>query len=291
MLSRTSSSINSLEDLTAPILNICHSAAEAILAVYCEGESAFGVEQKSDASPVTRADHASNKVIVSALTEQFPTIPIISEETGIADFSERQTWEEYWLVDPLDGTKEFIARNDQFTINIALIRKRKPVFGVVHLPVTGRAYIGINTEIEKRAVLVEPSGQVHTITARSLNSRLEGKLPIEVVASVHHHNPATQAVIEAVERSLGEVSAVNIGSALKFCLLAEGKADFYPRHALTSEWDTAAAQAVLEAAGGCVLDTHLVPLEYNTKESLLNPYFYAIADDINTWRQILSESI
>ncbi len=261
------------------------------MAVYREGEDAFGVEHKADASPVTRADRASNGVIVSALAERFPSIPIISEEAGIADFSERQTWKEYWLVDPLDGTKEFIARNDQFTINIALIQDGKPVFGVVFVPVTGLAYVGINGESLKRAEVLEPDGKVRKIEARSLNSRLESGLPIEVVASIHHHNPETQALIEKLELSLGKVSTRSIGSALKFCLLAEGKADFYPRHALTSEWDTAAAQAVLEAAGGCVLDTHLAPLQYNTKDSLLNPYFYAIAAPFEKYIQILKNSI
>lgn len=285
-----------LDELIQPILSICQHAAQAILEVYQEDDEAFGVEQKSDSSPVTRADHASNAVIVSSLAAQYPDIPIISEETGFPEFEVRKTWDEYWLVDPLDGTKEFIARNDQFTINIALIRNGEPVFGVVYLPVTQVAYVGLNgvgedEENNKQALRFDAELQAQPIAVRSLEQRISEGLPIEVVASVHHHNADTQALIDSVEQSLGKVSTVNIGSALKFCLLAEGKADFYPRHALTSEWDTAAAQAVLEAAGGCVVKLDGEPLLYNTKSCLLNPFFYAIAAPSKKWHSVLNLSI
>ncbi|SDL60781.1 3'(2'), 5'-bisphosphate nucleotidase [Catalinimonas alkaloidigena] len=246
------------------LLEIAKQAAleggAAIIEVY-EGAD-FGIETKGDQSPLTKADRLAHKKIVSHLE---PTgIPILSEEGKAIPYEERKQWTQFWLVDPLDGTKEFIKRNGEFTVNIALIEHGKPVLGVVYTPVLGNLYWGI---VGEGAFMADRKGNTKPLTCPSTDLTQTG---IRVVASRSHLNDETQAFIDGLK----EPQLVSMGSSLKFLMLAEGKADVYPRFAPTMEWDTGAAQAVVEAAGGEVLrHPENTPLEYN-KENLLNPYFW-----------------
>lgn len=265
-------------ELIDQLIPICSEAAKAILDVYY-GSDSFDVATKSDDSPVTRADLAANSIIYSHLQALTPDIPIITEEMELAPYRERKNWSCYWLVDPLDGTKEFIKRNHQFTINIALVERNRVKMGIVYVPVSHTIYGGIVGEGAFKTVDSERC----SIRTRNLEQRLQESQAIEVVASINHCNDATNKIISDLESNIAKVSRRSIGSSLKFCLLAEGVADVYPRMAPTCEWDTAAAQAVLEAAGGAVYQLNLTPLKYNTKDNLLNPYFIACGDKTYDW--------
>ena len=263
------------------IVNIAKTAGKEILAIYETAD--FGVEMKADDSPLTRADLAAHHVIVDALAEQFPAIPVLSEESTALDYAVRQNWQQYFLVDPLDGTKEFIARNGEFTVNIALIKDQAPVLGVVHVPVTGVTYSG---DVERQQALKEtPEGRV-SIAARVVDQKANGELM--VVGSRRHGSEALDDLVSRLRTRFNEVQLTSMGSSLKLCLVAEGKADFYPRLAPTCEWDTAAAHAVVLAAGGAVLDEYFEPLRYNTKAELLNPNFLVIGDIEADWKKWLS---
>jgi len=259
--------------LQQDILDISRQAGEAILQVY-GGE--MEISQKEDTSPLTQADLASHHLINAALRALTPSVPVLSEESAALDFSTRSRWSEYWLVDPLDGTKEFIKRNGEFTVNIALVRNHEPVLGVVHVPVSGISYCGLHNEGAQR---VEASG-----TAESISVRVPCADPVMVVGSRSHPNPVLQEYLA----SLGSYELVSMGSSLKFCLVAEGKADFYPRLGPTSEWDTAAAHAVVNAAGGKVVTLDGQTMRYNTKASLLNPEFLVIADPGRDWLSLFA---
>ncbi|MCH1928888.1 3'(2'),5'-bisphosphate nucleotidase CysQ [Shewanella sp. A25] len=245
------------------VVEIAKSAGEAIMAIY--GQDDFAICQKQDDSPVTAADLAAHRVIVAALSAQFADIPVMSEEAADIPWDERRVWESYWLIDPLDGTKEFIKRNGEFTVNIALIHQGVAVAGVVYAPVLNTFYYGAKDLGAWRLC----EDKERALTA----SKASRKTPI-VVGSRSHLSPDVTSYLE----KLGEHELLSVGSSLKFCMLAEGKADIYPRLGPTSEWDTAAAQAVLESAGGKVLhyDSGL-PLTYNQKPEILNPYFIATA--------------
>ena len=247
-------------------------AGAEILKIY---NTDFDVDIKADDSPLTQADLASHRAIVAGLKALTPDIPILSEESAAIPFETRQTWTRYWLVDPLDGTKEFVKRNGEFTVNIALIENGQPVLGVVHVPVTGKTYSGQRGE---GASLMNAAGDRSSITVRQPAAR-----PLAVVGSRSHAGEKLQAYIAA----LGEHEMVPMGSSLKICLVAEGKADLYPRLGLTSEWDTAAAHAVVLAAGGSLTDTQMQPLRYNTKDSYLNPEFFVFGDDSVDWSSYL----
>jgi 3'(2'), 5'-bisphosphate nucleotidase len=247
------------------IITIAQQAGKAILDIYHTED--FSVEAKSDNSPLTKADKAANEIIVSELQRLYPEIPIISEENKLLPFDERQHWNKCWLVDPLDGTKEFIKRNGEFTVNIALIENGAPVLGIVHVPVSGVTYYG---EINTGAYKIE--NEKISKLENSVESYTE-KQSIKVVASRSHLSAETQQFIDALQQQGKSVEFVSMGSSLKLCLVAEGVADVYPRFAPTMEWDTAAAQAVAEAAGRKVLVHNSdLPLRYN-KENLLNPWF------------------
>jgi len=256
------------------IVELARQAGAVILEVYATD---FSVETKGDDSPLTQADMASHKTIVSALEQLTPEIPILSEESAEIPFETRQSWDRYWLIDPLDGTKEFIKRNGEFTVNIALIEGDRPVMGVVHVPVSGVSYFGSNDD---GAFRQEPGKSPQAIQVQSSQ-----RSPLKVAGSRSHAGEALQRYLE----KLGNHEIVSMGSSLKLCLVAEGKADLYPRLGLTSEWDTAAAQAVVEAAGGKVTDTAMQPLRYNTKESLLNPHFFVFGDTQEQWSKYLAE--
>ena len=257
-----------LQAIAADIRNIAHRAGSAILDVYKQD---FSVRHKPDDSPLTQADLASNTIICEALAALTPNIPLLSEESTEIDFAIRSQWRQYWLVDPLDGTREFVNRNGEFTVNIALISNHTPIFGVVYIPVSGVIYTGI----EKQGASRQDSGQAPV----RIHVRKPCANPVVVVGSRSHANPKLLHHLAAI----GDYELVSMGSSLKFCLVAEGKADFYPRLGLTSEWDTAAAHAVVNAAGGKIITLDGVPLQYNTKESLLNPAFLVIGDDSRDW--------
>jgi len=259
------------EALAGALEAIVRAAGEAVMAVY---RGAVSVELKADASPLTEADLASHRVLVGGLAALAPTLPIVSEESGLPDFAERSRWPAYWLIDPLDGTKEFIAQNGEFTVNVALIDGGRPAFGAVGVPATGQIYFGdVPTG---RAWCVGLEGR------RDLRARAYVGGPPTVVASRRHGGERLAGALAALERQHGAVHTRNVGSALKLCLLADGEADLYPRLAPTSEWDIAAAQAVLEAAGGAVLQLNGEPLAYN-KADILNPEFVAVADPRVDW--------
>jgi 3'(2'), 5'-bisphosphate nucleotidase len=251
------------------VLVIARQAGEAILRIY--GEDDLGISAKDDNSPLTRADIAAHKVIVAGLSAMTPAIPILSEEAAPAPWEERRRWDRYWLVDPLDGTKEFIKRNGEFTVNIALIDHGEPVLGAVYVPTQDLLYCGLR---DGGAWKIQAGAQ-ERIVARRIEA---GRKTLRVVASRSHHGEELAVWLKKMEARFPAIELCNMGSSLKICLVAEGRADVYPRLAPTSEWDTAAAQAVLEAAGGKLLDLGGRPYRYNTKEDILNPYFFALGD-------------
>lgn len=260
------------EQLLKPLVAIATRAGEAILAIY---NTAFSVELKDDSSPLTAADKASHQTIVSALQELTPDIPVLSEESAVVDWVKRAAWQEYWLIDPLDGTKEFIKRNGEFTVNIALIQGHRAVLGVVYAPVLRRCFFGSGNggAFEQTA-----AGDARQIKAASA-----AHTPLRVVGSRSHRGE----LLDSYLAKLGEHVMVPMGSSLKLCLVATGEADIYPRLGPTSEWDTAAAQAVVESAGGRVTDLGGEPIMYNTKESLLNPHFLVFGDLSRNWTRYL----
>jgi len=242
---------------------IAIEAGKAILEIYETGD--FGVEAKNDDSPLTRADKAAHEVIVEGL-KSFG-YPILSEEGADIPYEERKNWDKFWMVDPLDGTKEFIKKNGEFTVNIALIEDGTPTFGVVYVPVKDELYIG---GVNDSATKVTESGEVKLRAKGELSyADLIQKSALRVVASRSHLNDATQNLLS----SLHNPEIVSMGSSLKFMVLADGNADLYPRFAPTMEWDTAAAHGILKSLGYSVLkENSNDELTYN-KENLLNPYF------------------
>lgn len=262
------------------IIEISRRAGDAILEVY-HREEGFETEVKKDASPVTEADLAAHHIIFPALSALDSSIPVLSEESEIPDYTVRSTWDRYWIIDPLDGTKEFIKKNGEFTVNIALIEKGVPILGVVYVPVLDIVYAGIAGDGAIKITADEET----TIQCRSAENRGGDKLT--VVASRSHGSEEVEQCVEKLEKVFGEVDRKSMGSSLKLCLVAEGAADIYPRLAPTSEWDTAAAQAVVEAAGGIVVDADLKILRYNTKADILNPYFYVLGDTEYPWSKLL----
>ncbi|MGO9933989.1 MAG: 3'(2'),5'-bisphosphate nucleotidase CysQ [Steroidobacteraceae bacterium] len=251
-----------LPALAEALLPIVARAGAAIMQVYGSG---FTVQRKDDNSPLTLADLESQRVIIEGLKRITPDIPILAEESATAPWPQRQAWRELWVVDPLDGTREFIKRNGEFTVNVALVVEHEPLLGVVAAPALGLTYWGA-AGIGAFS-LAESGGQrrIHTVPPQH---------PLRVVGSRSHAGRQTAAYLER----LGPHVMTGVGSSLKFCLLAEGKAELYPRFGATSEWDTAAGQAVLEAAGGHVtrMDGHR--MRYNCRESVINGDFVAFSD-------------
>ncbi|WP_210397174.1 3'(2'),5'-bisphosphate nucleotidase CysQ [Motiliproteus sediminis] len=258
--------------LRPQVVRIAREAGAVILAFY-EGRRALSVEQKANDTPLTAADLAAHDLICASLAHLTPDLPVLSEESPPA--VERRQWRRYWLVDPLDGTKEFLKRNGEFTVNIALIDDGVPVLGVVHVPVSGSTY---SSESRHRAFKQIAQGREQQIHTRPLNRYK----PLDVVVSRSHADPRLEDCLAPLTR-IAPISMVGVGSSLKLCLIAEGLADLHLRLGPTSEWDTAAAHAVLEAAGGQVCDLHLEPLRYNQNTSLLNPDFLACGDYRFDW--------
>ena len=256
--------------------DIARAAGDAVLPVY---HSEFAVRTKADASPVTAADFAAQRVILAGLSALQDALPVLSEESDSAHWDLRQRWSRYWLIDPLDGTREFVKRNGEFTVNIALIDDHRSVLGVVLAPVTGELYAaaqGQGAWLQERE-----GGPWRRIRTRPLGS------PPRVVGS-RSHGGAQGGLLEQLIGN--DYDHVPLGSSLKFCLIARGEADIYLRLGLTSEWDTAAAQCVLDEAGGAVLDLAGRPFRYNRGESLLNPEFVAVGDLSIDWTARLTRS-
>jgi 3'(2'), 5'-bisphosphate nucleotidase len=272
---------NSMNDDTNPchllddIVSLARDAGKRIMEVY-ESEADFEVTRKEDHTPLTRADLAAHNAIVAGLELLTPDWPVLSEESAKLPFETRSSWPRYWLVDPLDGTREFIKRNGQFTVNIALIDGHRPIMGVIVVPVSGVTYSAcIGHGAFRQNGEGAPVEQIHV--QNTLRS------PMTVAGSASHAGESLRSMLN----KLGEHELLSMGSSLKLCLVAEGKADLYPRLGLTSEWDTGAAQAIVEEAGGHVTDTELQPLRYNTKDSLLNPHFLVFGDASQDWARYL----
>lgn len=227
------------------------------------------IKEKADASPVTAADMAAHHALSEALAQLAPQIPMLSEEDCDIPFAVRQSWTQWWLVDPLDGTREFVTGSQEFTLNVALIDQGKPVFGVVGLPASGRYYCG---GAGLGCWCVDDTNP----TPREITLPNPPESPETLIVSRRHSSPAQEALLETFQSQFGFPLMINAGSSLKFCLVAEGLADCYPRLAPTSQWDTAAAQAVLEGAGGQVLTLDGAPLSYEARPDFLNPAFLAL---------------
>jgi 3'(2'), 5'-bisphosphate nucleotidase len=253
-------------------LDLAVAAGRRILAVY---QSDFAVTHKDDASPLTQADLASHALIAETLGQAAPDIPLLSEEGAAIPYAVRSAWRRHWLIDPLDGTREFVKRNGEFTVNIALVEDHRPILGVVHAPVLGLTY---------GAARGVGAFRVDDNQARTAIATHRADRRMTIVASRSHRDADT-------ERLLGRLpahDAVSRGSSLKFCLVADGTADFYPRFGPTSEWDTAAGQCLVEQAGGAVWRLpDLAPLAYNEKESVLNPSFAVVGNPDHDWAGIL----
>jgi 3'(2'), 5'-bisphosphate nucleotidase len=262
-----------LSTLVEPVLAIARNAGRRILDVYA---SAFSVTAKADQSPVTAADIAANECILQGLATLTPDIPILSEEVPDVTFPERMNWQWLWLVDPLDGTREFIKRNDQFSINIALIRRHEAVFGLILSPVSGMCYYAWRDGGAFKQAVNQAPCRIHA--ARVCH------YPVRVISSQESYR--TRRLQDYVTH-LGPHRHLALGGALKSCLIAEGKADIYPRFGPTGEWDTAAAQVILEQAGGYMTDMQLRPLRYNARPVLINPDFFAFGDVARNWAQYL----
>ncbi len=245
------------------VVAIARLAGAAIMDVY---GTAFEVDQKEDNSPLTEADRRAHDIIVAELAALDPETPILSEESSRQEIQGRARWQRYYLVDPLDGTKEFVKRNGEFTVNIALVEGHQAVLGAVHAPALGLDYWGALRLGAHRS----RNGQA----PQPIRVSAAAQHPVRVVGSRSHRGSS----LERFLKLLGPHEMVPMGSSLKICLVAAGDADVYPRLGPTSEWDTAAAQAILESAGGYMIDLKGQPLRYNTKEGLLNPYFLAFGD-------------
>ncbi|MFT4519264.1 MAG: 3'(2'), 5'-bisphosphate nucleotidase [Halioglobus sp.] len=274
-----------LEQLVAPLLPLCRHAGEVIREHYYAPDAA-DFEAKGDDSPLTRADLASDAILQAGLLAIDSNIPVLSEESAPVDLSQRREWQRYWLVDPLDGTREFLDRTGEFTINIALIEEHRPVLGVLYLPLEELAYVGI-PDVLARCYRVPDTGPWpwEALETRQLTA---GE-PLEVLASPRHKGPRLHATLDWLKQHWGPLTRKNSGSALKFCQLAAGEGDFYPRFSPCCEWDTAAGQAVLEAAGGALLGLDGMPLQYNRQDSLYSPDFFGIAQPgAPLWREFLA---
>lgn len=255
--------------LLEPALAVARDAGVAIMRVH---DSGFTVDRKDDDSPVTAADQAAHEVIAGALARLTPELPVVSEEQALAPWSRRQHWRRYWLLDPLDGTREFIRRNGQFAVNIALIEDGRPVLGIVHAPGDGRSWFG--------GPGIGAFRETRNGSREVLHSRQRATPPYRVVLGRSRPGPRIRAVLAR----LPAFELVQCGSSIKICLIAEGTADVFPRLGPISEWDLAAPQAILEAAGGGVLDLHhQTPLRYNRQASLTLRDVLAVGDREARW--------
>ena len=264
------------DNLLDAIISLAEQAGEKILEIY---ETDYAIEHKEDETPLTEADMAAHHFIEASLQALTPEIPILSEESAGIPFATRQQWQRYWLVDPLDGTREFIKRNGEFSVNIALVENGDAVLGVVYAPVMRTSYYARRGA---GAFKREPGRE-----AVPLHCCNPAREKVIVAGSRSHRGASLNAFLD----KLTDYDIISMGSALKSCLVAEGVVDVYPRLGPTSEWDTAAAQCVVEEAGGRLTDTKMKILRYNTKDSLLNPYFFVSGDPNRDWSVYLDEEV
>lgn len=260
------------DKLLEDVMQLAVEAGHEILRIY---ETDYAIEHKEDKTPLTEADMAAHHIIDAGLQRLTPHIPILSEESAKIPYEERQQWSCYWLVDPLDGTREFIKRNGEFTVNIALIENGESTLGVVYAPVLKVSYYARRGAGAFR----KENGE----SATPIQTRRPCASPVLVAGSRSHRGDSLNAYLER----LADYEIISVGSSLKSCMVAEGSADIYPRLGPTSEWDTAAAQCVVEEAGGRLTDTKMQTLRYNTKDSLLNPYFFVFGDADRDWSEYL----
>jgi 3'(2'), 5'-bisphosphate nucleotidase len=246
------------EQLIIPTVEIAKEAGEAITEIY---DSDFDYQLKKDLSPITAADNLSHIIITKRLKILTPEIPILSEESCDIPYKIRTNWTKYWLVDPLDGTKEFIKRNGEFTVNIALIENNTPIFGVIHLPVTSETYWGSQVN---GSFYSSGNNDVKEIRVSENHQN-----PIRLVASRSHPSEMLNSLLKKIV----DYEIIEVGSSIKFCHIASGQADCYPRFGPTSEWDTAAGEAIVSSAGGHVVAASGNSMKYNVKEEYLNPNF------------------
>lgn len=265
---------DTLRDIIGPVIEIANHAAEAILKIY---DTEFTVERKDDHTPLTKADMAAHHIICDGLSALQPKFPVLSEESADIPFKVRASWPRYWLVDPLDGTREFIKRNGEFTVNIALIENHRPILGVILVPVSRVCYFAARGMGAFKQLDQEPAAAIHARPCLIEDDT------IIVAGSRSHRDDSLVTFLQ----NIGNHELISMGSSLKSCMVAEGAADIYPRLGPTSEWDTAAAQCIVEEAGGFLTDLALEPMRYNTKESLLNPDFLVFGDDNIDWRKYL----
>ncbi len=257
--------------LLEPVIAIAQEAGQRILHIYQGG---FSIARKKDESPVTEADFAAHHAIIDGLKALTPELPVLSEESADIPFGERARWHCYWLVDPLDGTREFIKRNGEFTVNIALIEKHSPVLGVIHAPTSRISYYASRGGgTYKQASGAKP---------KPIQARKKRDIPVIAISRARCGSRQQQLLT-----NIGTHETISVGSSLKSCLVAEGTADLYARLGPTSEWDTAAAQCIVEGAGGHITDTRMCPLRYNTKDSLLNPDFFVFGANRHDWSRYL----
>jgi len=262
--------IENLNSLMLSANTIAVEAGKKIMDIY---QQDFDVIEKADKSPVTEADMAAHHYIIEQLA-QISDYPILSEESATLSFEERSSWQTYWLVDPLDGTKQFVQRTDEFCVCIALIHKNEAILGAIHLPVTQDSYYACRGQ---GAFKQTADGSTESIQSRTFSS------PSIIAVSRSHKGDATSQVLDKI----GEHELLISGSAIKACWVAEGKADLYPRLWPTSEWDTGAAQCIVEEAGGQLTTLDLKPMPYNTKNDLINPYFLVFGDKSVDWSKYL----
>jgi 3'(2'), 5'-bisphosphate nucleotidase len=261
-----------LQSILPSTIRLARQAGERIMAIY---QQDFSVQRKKDESPVTEADMAAHAVIDDGLEEIADEYPVLSEESVSIPFEDRKRWETYWLVDPLDGTREFIKRNGEFTVNIALIHNHQPILGAIYAPVLGISYYAA----KGAGAYKQEDGEEPV----QINVSKQARKNIIVAGSRSHAGEELKQFLS----NLPGYELVSMGSSLKSCLVAEGKADIYARLGPTSEWDTAAAQCIVEEAGGHITDTNMQTLTYNTKESLLNPHFFVFGDAQINWSDFL----
>ena len=261
--------------LLESLVVLSRRAGDAIHHIYRSGES-LEIERKSDDSPVTAADYAANRLISDALPKILD-VPVISEESYLTPFEERRKWQRYWLVDPLDGTREFIKGSGEFTVNIALIDHGQPVAGVICLPTTGDCYVGYKGMGAYKHI----GDEKITLQGRKVDPAL-----LRVMGSRRKVGSRRQRLMARLGEQFSALDIQTCGSSLKMCLIAEGKADIYAQYGPTCEWDTAAAQIIIEEAGGALVGADFEPLRYNTKESIINPSFFVLGDRVYPWSEV-----
>lgn len=264
--------------LQEKLIGMVVDTRQGILAIYNDSDN-WDVETKADDSPLTAADQYIHNQLMLGLSKLTDDIPILSEESELPAWEIRQSWSRYWIIDPLDGTKEFIKRTGEFTVNVALIENNEPVLSVVYIPVENSTFAAIKGQ---GSIRINEAGR-KVITCNAL------KAPAKILASRSHRSEKLEGWLKKYEQLFGTYDVISAGSSLKFCRIAEGVADLYPRLGLTSEWDTAAAQLIVEEAGGVVLKSNGNALDYNTKDNILNPFFLVAGDKTQDWSALLPD--